>query len=232
VSRLEDLLVEGGVPGLSVIAGASDMLDAANPKHAQKAKLLRHLMALDFDYVLLDLGAGTSFNVLDFFLLADHGIAVLLPEPTSVENAYRFVKAAFFRSLANVDSKYGITELVAAAMNRKQGEGQTPHDLVATVRERDPELAGRLEQELLGFRAKLIVNQARTAQDQNVGNAVAAAWKKFFGLQMDYLGAIGYDDDAWRAIRKRRPILLERPDSPAALGLVHVADNLLALDGG
>ena len=33
-------------------------------------------------------GAGTSTNTLDFFLAADKGILVVLPEPTSIENTY------------------------------------------------------------------------------------------------------------------------------------------------
>jgi flagellar biosynthesis protein FlhG len=48
---------------------------------------------------------------------------------------------------------------------------------------------------------------------------------------MDDLGAIRYDDDAWRAVRKRRPIVIDKPDSPAAIGLQGIADRLLALDG-
>jgi flagellar biosynthesis protein FlhG len=60
---------------------------------------------------------------------------------------------------------------------------------------------------------------------------VIAAWRKFFGLEMDYLGGIAYDDEAWRAVRKRRPVMLERPDSAAAQALRAVADNLLTLDG-
>jgi flagellar biosynthesis protein FlhG len=65
----------------------------------------------------------------------------------------------------------------------------------------------------------------------NVGTVVVSAWKKFFGLDMDDLGAIRYDDEAWRAVRKRRPILLERPDSPASQGLQRIAGRILTLDG-
>ena len=66
--------------------------------------------------------------------------------------------------------------------------------------------------------------------DQGVGHAVVSAWKKFFGLEMDYLGAIRYDDEAWKAIRKRRPVLLERPQCDASVGVVQIADKLLAFD--
>jgi flagellar biosynthesis protein FlhG len=230
-ARLEEVIVPTGVPNLSLIAGALDVLDAANLKYAQKQRLLRGLQTQSVDYLILDLGAGSSFNTLDFFVIADHGLLVLLPEPTSVENAYRFVKAAFYRRLQQVESQYGIEDLVESALSTREGAARTPQQIIQFVRQESPALAERLEKELSAFRIKLVVNQARTHSDQNVGAAVVAAWKKFFGLEMENLGAISYDDEAWRAVRRRRPIVLERPDSPAALGIQHIAERLLALDG-
>lgn len=229
--QIEDIIIPTGVPQLSLIAGAQDVLDAANLKYAQKQKLLRTLMAQPVDYLLLDLGAGTSFNTLDFFLVADHGVLVVLPEPTAVENAYRFVKAAYFRRLQQVEAQYGIEELVESALTTREGALRTPHDFIAQVRQQDPAAGARLERDLQSFRVRLVVNQARTDADMNVGTAVVSAWKKFFGLEMDDLGAIRYDDEAWRAVRKRRPILLERPESPASQGLQRIAGRILSLDG-
>jgi flagellar biosynthesis protein FlhG len=98
--RIEDVVTPTGIPGLGLISGAMDHLDAANPKYAQKMRLMRSIQSLDVDHVILDLGAGTHLNVLDLFLVSDHGILVLVPEPTAVENVYRFVKAAFWRRAA------------------------------------------------------------------------------------------------------------------------------------
>ncbi len=228
---IEDIILPTGVPQLSLIAGAQDVLDAANLKYAQKQKLLRSLLIQPVDYLLLDLGAGTSFNTLDFFLVADHGVLVVLPEPTAVENAYRFVKAAFFRRLQQVEAQYGIEDLVESALTTREGALRTPMDFIAQVRKNDAAAGARLERDLQSFRIRLVVNQARTDADLNVGAAVVSAWKKFFGLEMDDLGAIRYDDEAWRAVRKRRPILLERPDSPASQGLQRIAGRILTLDG-
>ncbi len=231
VAKLEEVLVPTTVANLSLVSGALDALDVANPKYAQKLKLLRNFQALDVDYAILDLGAGTNYNVLDFFLIADHGLLVLVPEPTSVENGYRFIKAAFFRRLANVQAVYGIEWLVRDAMTRRQENGvKTPFDVIAAVRRRDQEAGESLEREMRRFRPRLIVNQARTEADRQVGEAVVGAWRKYFGLEMDYLGAIGYDDEVWKAVRKRRPLLIERPLAETAQALARIADRIIALD--
>ena len=229
-ARLEDVRLPTQVPNLTLIGGANDALDAANLKFQQKQRLLRNLNGLDADTVVLDLGAGTSFNVLDFFLVAQHAVLVLLPEPTSIENAYRFIKSAFFRKLQDVESTLGVEELVEQAMSSKEGAVRTPLEFIGRARAIDPAAGARLERELEAFRVRLVVNQVRGAPDADVGHAVVAAWRKFFGLHLDYLGAVSWDDDAWRAVRKRRPLLLESPTCTAALGLRQVAQNLLALD--
>jgi flagellar biosynthesis protein FlhG len=228
IARIEDVVTPTGVPNLGLVSGALDHLDAANPRYAQKMRLLRHVQQMDVDYAILDLGAGTHANVLDFFLVSDHGVLVLVPEPTAVENAYRFVKAAFWRRMRNVAQVYGYEPLLQRVM--EAGGVKSPVEIVATLAERDPEAGASLSRHLASFRPRLVVNQARTDQDADIGRAVVSAWRKYFGLEMDYLGFISYDADMWRAVRARRPLLLERPDAPAARAFATIADSLLALD--
>jgi flagellar biosynthesis protein FlhG len=228
VDRIDDVVTPTGIENLGLVSGALDHLDAANPRHAQKMRLLRHVQQMDVDYAILDLGAGTHANVLDFFLVSDHGVLVLVPEPTAVENAYRFVKAAFWRRMRNVAQVYGYEPLLQRVMDA--GGVKSPVEIVATLTERDPEAGASLARHLASFRPRLVVNQARTEQDADIGRAVVSAWRKYFGLEMDYLGFISYDADMWRAVRARRPLLLERPDAPAARSFATIADSLLALD--
>ena len=228
LARIEDVVTPTGVENLGLVSGALDHLDAANPKYAQKMRFLRHVQQMDVDYAILDLGAGTHANVLDFFLVSDHGVLVLVPEPTAVENAYRFVKAAFWRRLRNVAAVYGYDPLLRAVMDG--GTFKSPVELVATLSERDADAGRNLARHLAAFRPRLVVNQARTAQDAEIGQAVVAAWRKYFGLEMDLLGTITYDDEMWRSVRARRPLLLERPDAASARAFASIADSLLALD--
>jgi flagellar biosynthesis protein FlhG len=230
VERIEDVVVPTGIHNLGLVSGAHDHLDAANPRYAQKMRLLRHILALDVDYAILDLGAGTHLNVLDFFLVSDHGVLVLVPEPTAVENVYRFVKAAFWRRVRNVVTVYGYEEVLRSVMGDRGFH--SPVEVIAALRQQHPEAGATLEKELNAFRPGLVVNQTRTPQDVELGRAVVAAWKKYFGLSMEYLGAIEHDDAMWRTARTRRPLLAERPTSPAARSFANIADRIMSLDRG
>src|SRR5512145_19066 len=99
VAQLEDTVVPTPFAGLSLISGAHDHFDIANLPYEQKIKTLRAITKLDYDCILLDLGAGTSFNTLDFFLISQNGIFITTPEPTSIENVYRLIRSIYFRQI-------------------------------------------------------------------------------------------------------------------------------------
>lgn len=64
-------------------------------------KIMVELGKLDgeFDYMIIDTGAGISNKVISFLLSADDVIVVTTPEPTSVTDAYGMVKAIARQSL-------------------------------------------------------------------------------------------------------------------------------------
>jgi flagellar biosynthesis protein FlhG len=231
VRSLEEVVVATGIPGVSMVAGALDALDSANPTHQQKLRLVRHIVKLKADYTIMDLGAGTSYNILDFFLLAEHGIITVVPEPTSVENAYRFLKAAYMRRFRTVEKVYGIKDLIDQAMEQRNAMGiRTPRDLVQVVKEKDGEAGAALESEMARMRVRLLVNQAREPADFRVGDQIRLACQRYYGINLDYLGAVPHDDEVWRSVRAKQPLLVASPSAPAATAFVTIAQRILALD--
>ncbi|HWP34557.1 MAG TPA: P-loop NTPase, partial [Thermodesulfobacteriota bacterium] len=229
VKAIEDVVTRTGIPNLSLISGAQDFLAAANLNYVQKTMLLRRILDLDADVVLLDLGAGTAYTTLDFFLIAQKGIVVAVPEPTSIENCYRFIKSAFYRRLRRVVSKPAVKRLVEAAMDQKNALGiRTPYDLFERIRQLDPEVGLLLQEEIGRFRPKIIVNQARTRADVEIGEQMRSACRKYFGIQVDYLGAIDYDDTVWQSVRRREPLLTRHPGSTSARSVERIAARLVA----
>src|SRR4030043_1861868 len=148
VKNLHEVLIPTEVPNLFLLTGAQDLLNAMDSKNVQKRKLMRSIQHLEADYLLVDLGGGNSISVLDFFLMSDGGILVGTPEPTSIENTYRFLKSAFYRRLRQSVSSHAVKNLIDEAMDWRNEMGiQNPHDLVREVRRINEEDARRMIEE-------------------------------------------------------------------------------------
>ena len=98
-SKLPNYILSTGNKNLSFISGDAEMVGIANITAAQKKKLISQIFHLDADYIILDLGAGSSYNTVDFFILSSCGILVAMPELTSILNAYSLLKTSVFRRL-------------------------------------------------------------------------------------------------------------------------------------
>lgn len=235
---IEQVVVETAVPGLGLIAGEGDPSWMASPRPPQRARLLSQIQQLKTEYLVIDLGPGTSSTVLDFFLLADIGVLVVQPEPTSVENAVRFMKSAFLRRLRRAGLEH-VTAATREGDRAVEGGIPAPLDLylaagaqavIDTLPPVGPDKQTALLQEIRAFRPKIIVNQARAKPDMDLGPALAAAARRRLGIPVDYLGHLEHDDAVWLAVRKRRPLVVDQPESRVAKGIERVTRRLLALE--
>lgn len=228
VNQLEKCIVSSGIPRLDLISGAQDAVGVTQIGLQHKVKLLEKINELDTDYVVIDLGAGTSYNTLDFFLFSDLGFIVLLPEPTSIENAYRFIKSSYYRRLWHSRHIREIRPLIEIAMDSKNTKGiKSPADLFQEVSKNYPEAGIRLKQEIQKFRPKLIVNQARTQADIDIGFSVKAVCKKYFGVDLDYVGYLDYDSAVWQSVRRKRPLMIEFPNSKLVSSVDRITHYLI-----
>lgn len=224
ISQIEDLLVTTPIANLKIISGAQDELGMANLKNMHKNEIIEKLQALDADYILLDLGAGTAFNTIDFFINADKGILVVLPEPTSIENTYRFIKSVFYRRLKTIEGIEVVEPMIEQALNSKIASGQTtPADLIKRISIDYPELGTKIRHELLSLRPNLIMNQVRSQADIDIGYSIQSICRKYFGIEMPFPGYLDYDQSVWQSVRKRKPLLIEFPNSK----LVHNFDRIV-----
>ena len=210
---IHDLITPTEIKNLSIISGAQDSVSIANMKQNEKTKLLATLKTIDADYIIFDLGAGTTFNTIDFFIMADKGIFLVLPEPTSIENAYRFIKSIHHRKLVHMDELLGIRPLIDKVTNGKIGKEMTPFELIQYATEINPEMGHKLQDEINRMRPKLVINQVRTQSDIDIGHSMKSICRKYFGIKMDYVGYLNYDSSVWQSVKKKRPLLMEFPNS-------------------
>lgn len=228
VSSLEETIIPTSIPNLNLISGAKDTLNISNPKYTQKRRLLNAIQKLDADHIILDLGAGSNFNMLDFFLLADPQIILAVPEPTSIENAYRFIKSAFYRKIRQDSPTSYIKKIVDETMDKNNQFGiRTPQELLAYLRDIDDEMKDFVDRQLIEFRPKLVLNQIRSEKDVKIGFAMGNACKKYFGIHLDFIGYVDFSDEVWQSIVQRQPLLANGAQSIVADRIRQVCDNLL-----
>jgi flagellar biosynthesis protein FlhG len=153
----------------------------------------------------------------------------LTPEPTAIENAYRFMKAAYYRQLRQAEAELGIGHLIEAAMDSRNSNGiKSPADLIAYLYENNPDAGAKLESRVQGLTMQLLLNQVRTRQDIDLGHSMRSICRKYFGIDSNYLGYIDHDNAVWQSLRKRRPMIVEFPYSAIVGQFLGVTKNLLS----
>ncbi len=217
------------IPNLRLIAATHANLWSPQPSDEQRVALVGHLRKLPADIVLIDLGAGTHPAVMDYYLSADEGVVVFAPEPTSVENGYSFMRAAFYRGMHRWMSDEPLRDLIAQAMDQHNERGiRTPLDLLRAARALDPAGGRRLEKLVHRLRPRIILNEARSATDIKMGFAIKSVCLKYFGIEADYLGYVNHDDVVRKSVLARKPLVLSHPKSDAAIYVGRIARKLAA----
>ncbi|MBW2296655.1 MAG: P-loop NTPase [Deltaproteobacteria bacterium] len=226
---LEDICISTGVENLRLLSGASEILSLANLQFAQKVKIIQGLRQLDAEFVILDLGAGTSYNVLDFFLIADRQIVMLTPQPISIQNSYAFVRNAVYRKLSRITSqKPGLLAIIKSAMDPKNELNvRTINELFRVIR-RDggPDTADFLKKELATIQPALVTNMARSHKDKNAGHIIQLVSEKYLMIKPKDLGGVIYDNHLNSLVSGMTLLTQMDPSSEAFAGMHDITIRL------
>ena len=115
-------------------------------------------------------------------------------------------------------------------MNAKISTPQSPPvDLVKRIIEINPEMGMKLQREISKFRPKIVMNQVRSQQYIDIGFSIQSVCKRYFGVEMDYVGYLDYDSTVWQSVKKRKPLLMEFPNSRLVNNFERLVHKLLGL---
>ena len=229
-SREEDLrklALPTPIPNLRLIAGTHGHMADAQPDEVRRVRLIRALRQLDADWVILDLGPGQHGATLDYFLVADDGLLVMNPEPGSVENTYGFLRAAFYRRLRQSVVSEALRDLIGEAMDPRNEQGiRTPQELLHEVEQSDPAEGARFLRAVADFHPRFVINSVRSAEDIRLGFSVSSVCRRYFGVEVEYLGYVNHDEAARKSISARKPLVRFAHEADAAIYLERIARKL------
>jgi len=227
IDKLEDGLTPTPHPNLQLVAGTGASVGAANINHGEKQRIIRRIRNIDADIVIIDVGAGVSFNVLDFFELGSQRLLVITPQVTSIQTAYSFLKGAVMRCLQHLCEKASELELLAPAA--KSGENEKVSAILARVREQSPVLGEQIDKVLSHFGAQIVGNQVFDANQAGIFHAITRMIQDFLGISVPILGTVRASRRIRESVNLRKPMMLGPRDEDTR-AFQQMAEALLAED--
>lgn len=225
--HLEAVLCETPYANLRLVPGTTGLLDVANPKYQQKVALIRGLRQLDADLIIVDLDAGAHLNTLDFFLLTDtNGILVITPEKTSIDNAFKFLRAVLFR---RIERFYQSPE-VALLLKRNE----TLSDFLDAIQMSDafePEVREQVCGEMVALaqslKPKIVVNKAHNAYEAQIASNILAKYaRQYLRIEPGNLGFILFDKSVSESINAGTPFVIGNPKLKISACVADLANRL------
>lgn len=231
---LEACITPTDYPKLFLIPGDSLFPGTANLPFFMKQRILKDLNSTVADIVLLDLGAGSSYNTVDFFLSSWTSLMVTTGEPTAILNAYSFLKTAVFRLMyrsfpAKSEERAQVVEFVGTKI---EGGEVSFYDLLDSLYATNPESGMKLRSNLKQLLPRVIVNMGRSEMDLGIGRKLRDISRKNIGVEMEYLAFLPYEPEAQKALIKRTPLYTLNPGSDFSRSVDRLADDLILRLGG
>jgi flagellar biosynthesis protein FlhG len=214
--------------GLQLICCSYNPIENTTLTAEQKVRLLQHLRAEDSDYVLMDLGAGVTDDILDLFVAADIRILVTGPESLALHNAYVFVKSVVYRILATSLEQNGMPRGLRQEIVRElYDNGDTEiRRTIESIAQRDPATADFIRVVLSGIRFHLILNKVQDPAEERYIRRLQDLTRKYVDVELAYLGCIPFDDNIKKSLNSVVPFALEYKSSPANIAFGRVATEL------
>lgn len=228
-NTFEDIIADTEYENLRFIAGDSEVPGLSALKVYQKNSLIKKFQALDADYLIIDLGAGTHLTILDLFLLSPQGIIVTAPTVTATLNGYLFMKNAVFR-LMSASFKKGSKAM--AYLDKLKTDAASLKKLyipklIETLETIDPKSAAVFKARLGQFHPRLVLNMIDEPKDADKALKIRRSCQQYLGLDLEHLGVMYRDNLQDRALSSRLPVIAYKPNSVLSQAIYRIAEKIL-----
>ena len=213
---LDEISVSTAYPGLRLVCGAQNKVD--DFLTAEMSRLLSDIRQVDADCLVIDLGAGMSDETLDLYRLAEDKIIVVTPQLTSLQNAYGFIKSAFFHDLKRSGG-------FAALLDKAGSDPQKLRSLIGGLEDGHPArhaFAVVLERQ----RFNIVGNMVNDDKDLNIVHNLQKVVEQYLRIENTILGTISASEDIHNSVNRITPFVVLSPDLPQSREMKRMAISL------
>jgi len=210
--KMEDVILKSPA-GIDFIGGSSDILGMAHINNFEKLKILNHLKRSNYRYVIMDLGAGTSYNMIDFFNFSDKKILIMNSEPTSIENSYGFLKIALYRKIERHLFKDPRLEGICAKLRSRSMNYQMVDDILEELDKIDSNLKNEVISLIDNYKVGLVINMLKFKKELNIFYGFENVSKKYLKISIEKLGFLPYDLHVSESLKKLEPYYINTSEA-------------------
>ncbi|MGC8925722.1 MAG: P-loop NTPase [Calditerrivibrio sp.] len=210
--RIEDVILQTPAQ-VDFIGGSSDILGMAHINNFEKLKILNHLKRANYRYVVMDLGAGTSYNMIDFFNFSDKKVLIMNSEPTSIENSYGFLKIALYRKIERHLFKDPRLENICSKLRSRSMNYQRVDDILEELDRIDSKISEDVLEIVSGYKVGLVLNMLKFKKELNIFYGFENVSKKYLRISVEKLGFLPYDLYVSESLKKLEPYYFNTTDS-------------------
>ncbi|KGM42971.1 hypothetical protein S1OALGB6SA_2036 [Olavius algarvensis spirochete endosymbiont] len=211
------------IPGDVLVYGIGEL------NKSVKARIIKGLLDIEADYIIVDLGGGTNFTVIDFFLISNSGLIVTTPQAISIMNAYSFLKNYVFRFLQRV---FAADKLISSYFRktlkeRQPGDRKTVTDMISDIKSIDSTLGNKADAFLEVLQPKLILNRIVGIEDASLAEGLRDLCAQNLSINLEGLGTVMNEEIVNRSVNLQRPFILDNEENIATAEIHRIAQKII-----
>jgi flagellar biosynthesis protein FlhG len=227
---LESVVVPTPYPNLRLLSSADDLLSVVSPNYRAQQRLYKEIQSLHADLFMIDIAAGTDRRAIDFFTIAPIGIIIVELVPTSLENAFLFIKNLLMRYLLRVFYRdMGMRQTIQKLLDTTTtGHTLTLNELLDRVAQDEPDKIESFRKYFTArnYRMCMVVNSVRNLAQLPAVEKFAKIVKRYLDINLQIIGTLPYESLMDEAIGKRMPFVARYPDSGYMQSVQQIMKNL------
>jgi flagellar biosynthesis protein FlhG len=219
-------------PNLRLLSGEDVYLDFCTAENPHK--ILNMIRRLDAEYVILDLGCGSSCSQIDLFNAADFGIIVLTPDSISIQNGYQFMQLSVYRRLARVfGDDPALLDFFQQSFDMiANDQGSLLNPISEQIRELGPEYYEDWKRVLHSYQLRVIINQIQSEQDCLESLVLQVAAHHILNIDLNQIHYVHHDLFIRHFFGSMNAEIFMASQGQAAADLRKITDEILLEKGG
>jgi flagellar biosynthesis protein FlhG len=225
----KDIVQKTPYPNLQFIPGDVLVAGLTSLSLSQKKRIMRHIVKLESDYVIIDLGSGAHSTIIDFFLISNSGFVVTTPQATSIVNTYNFLKNLMFRFFQRALSTYDDASQYLQDLLLEQGPNSTPtiSQIVAAIKSKNRDAGEKAERYLSALHPKLVINLADSPDNVYISEQLRDLVKRNLEIEVECIGLIYNDKTVKTSVSESVPLLKFDSECHASRAIKRIAKKIL-----